>query len=184
MAGLQVNTAWDGLLGFYLPAKLCFFLSHFILWCCYLCSLERHILCHFPCSILVLILPVECINGTLFSGLVIFVTKLSESTQWKWRSISTAIWLMAHSDSWCWEQKMEKKKNFLILIPRTLHSICIHLFDKDCNENGSMLECHRTSVMGCNFTPLHGHHRQPALCLQALGLKMPVTLCVLHLGIT
>lgn len=29
-AGLQVNTAWYGLLGFYLPAKLCFILSCFV----------------------------------------------------------------------------------------------------------------------------------------------------------
>ena len=91
--GLQANTAWDGLLGFY------FVLSRFIPSCCYLCLLERHILCHFPCSILVLVLLVERINGTLFSSLVIFVTKVSESTQWKWRSISTAVWLMARSDS-------------------------------------------------------------------------------------
>lgn len=98
MAGLQVNTVWYGLLGFYLPVKLCFILSHFIPSCCYLCSLERHILCHFPYSILVLILPVEWINGMLFSSLVIFVTKVSESIQWKWRSTST-VWLMAHSDS-------------------------------------------------------------------------------------
>lgn len=98
-AGLQVNTARYGLFGFYLPVKLCFILSHFIPSCCYLCSLERHILYHFPRSILVLILPVEWINGTLFSSLVIFVTKVSESIQWKWRSISTAIWLMVHSDS-------------------------------------------------------------------------------------
>lgn len=69
-----------------------------------------------------------------------------------------------------------KKKNpFLLLIPRTVHSTCIHLLNKDCNENGSVLECHCTSMMGCNFTPHRGHRRQSALCLQVFVLKMPVT---------
>lgn len=84
-----------------------------------------------------------------------------------------------------WEQKM-KKKFFLILIPRTVHRTCIHLFDKGCNENGSMVECQRTPIIvisphdcenphGCNFSPFHGHCKQSAVCLQVSGLKLPVT---------
>lgn len=75
------------------------------------------------------------------------------------------------------EMRTEDKKKmnlFLILISRTVHRTCIHLFDTGCNENGSMLECHCTPMMG-NSSPFHGHCKHSALYLQVFGLKMLVT---------